>query len=163
MSPTALPRVDYGRLAEPVRSIMSNVIEPVTVEAADVAAVFDSYPEAVRVALLRLRQIILDTALATDGVGPIDETLKWGQPSYLTSATGTGSTVRIAQTGPGSKHDYAMYFICRTTLVESFEGLFGDLFTYEDNRALLFKIGQDLPEDELRECVAMALTYHQAK
>ena len=35
----------------------------------DVAAVFDSYPKDVRNPLLRLRQLILETAASTDGVG----------------------------------------------------------------------------------------------
>ena len=62
-----------------------------------------------------------------------------------------------------SRHDYAMYFICHTNLVETFEYLFGEVLTYERNRALLFTIGQTPPENELRECVAMALTYHQSR
>ena len=139
------------------------MMKPIPIEALDVAAVFASYPEAVQADLLALRQLILDTADAIEGVGAIEETLKWGQPSYLTSETGSGSTIRIAATGPRSTHDYAMYFICHTNLVETFEHLFGDVLTYEQNRALLFTVGQSLPEKELRECVAMALTYHQSR
>lgn len=131
--------------------------------ATDVAAVLASYPETVRVEVLALRRLILDTAAAIDGVGAIEETLKWGQPSYLTRETGSGSTIRIAATRPDSGHDYAMYLICRTNLVETFERLFGDVFTHEGNRVLLFTIGQEVPEEELRECVAMALTYHSSQ
>ncbi len=128
--------------------------------ATHVAGVFESYDKSVRDELFVLRQLILDTADATAGVGPIEETLKWGQPSYLTSETKSGSTVRIAPVGPNSAGDYAMYFICHTNLVDSFETMFGDTFTYEGNRALLFDMGDDIAQDELRECVAMALTYH---
>lgn len=133
------------------------------VENPEVAAVFDSYPVATRVELFALRQLILDTADATEGVGAIEETLKWGQASYLTSETGSGSTIRIAATGPESTHDYAMYFICRTNLVDTFKHLFGDVFDYEQNRALVFRVGDALHENELRACVAMALTYHRSK
>lgn len=126
----------------------------------DVAAAFASYDEAVRVPLLTLRGLILRTAAETAGVGPVEETLKWGQPSYLTTRTRSGSTVRIAPTSPGSDLDYAIFFICRTNLVERFEDLFGDVFTYDGTRALLFSIDDERPEDELRACVAMALTYH---
>ena len=56
-----------------------------------------------------------------------------------------------------------MYFICHTNLVESFNDLFGDVFAYDGNRALLFTVGEDIPENELRQCVAMALTYHLSK
>lgn len=132
-------------------------------ETAAVAELFASYPDAVREALLVLRQLIADTAAEIDGVGTIEETVKWGQPSYVTSETGSGSTIRIAPTGPESVHDYAMYFICRTNLVSTFRTLFGDAFTYEKDRALLFTIGEPPPIDELRECVALALTYHRSR
>lgn len=89
--------------------------------------------------------------------------MKWGQPAYLTSETRSGSTIRVAATEPGSKHDHAMYFICHTNLVEAFRDLFGDVFTYEGHRALLFKVSDEVPDKELRECVAMALTYHRPR
>ncbi len=128
-----------------------------------VAAVFDGYPDDVRPSLMALRQLILDTADSIDGVGAIEETLKWGQPSYLTTESRSGSTIRIAAAGNGSSHDYAMYFICHTNLVESFEAMFGDVFVYEGNRALLFSLGDEVPVDELRECVSRALMYHRHK
>lgn len=130
--------------------------------APEVSAVFDSSDPEVRRCLLFLRQLILDTAEEC-GVGAIDETLKWGQPAYLTSETRSGSTIRVAPTGPNSQYDYAIYFICHTNLVEAFEDLFGDVFTYDGYRALLFNVGDEVPANELRECVAMALTYHRAK
>lgn len=126
----------------------------------EVSAVFASYDDSVRAELLVLRQLILDTTAETPGVGPVEETLKWGQPSYLTSTTRSGSTVRIAPTSAGSDHDYAMFFICHTDLVERFRTMFGDALTYDGNRALVFSVGEDVPENELRECIAMALTYH---
>ena len=135
--------------------------EPVPIDVPEVAAVFAAYPEAERTELLTLRQLILDTANTVEGVGEIEEALRWGQPSYLTRETGSGTTIRIAATGPKSTHDDAMFFICHTNMVQTFEQLFGDVFTYERNRALLFRVGEEMPLDELRECVAMALTYHQ--
>lgn len=132
----------------------------VAIASPDVAAVFASYDAGVRTELLELRQLILATAEETAGVGPITETLKWGQPSYLTSESGSGSTIRVAPTRPGSEYDYAMFFICHTNLVESFKDLFGDVFVYDGNRALLFSVGAERPEDELRACIVMALTYH---
>jgi len=137
------------------------VSNPTPLPASDpVHAVFESYAPELRSGLLALRDLILETAEATEGVGAIEETLKWNQPSYLTSETNSGSTVRVAPAAKGSKADYAMFFICNTNLVDSFETMFGDTFTYEGNRALLFNLGDEIPRDELRECVAMALTYH---
>jgi hypothetical protein len=132
--------------------------EPNVIAPADVDSVFSSYPDDLRSALLVLRDLIFATARETAAVGAIEETLKWGQPAYLT--TRSGSTIRIAPTGPRSDYDYGMYFICQTNLVEQFEKQYGDVFAYEKRRALLFTIGEDIPEVELQECVAMALTYH---
>ncbi len=128
----------------------------------DVRAVFDSYPEETREKLLILRRLIFETAAETQGVGSLEETLKWGQPSYLTSATKAGSTIRIDRTRSDAGH-YAMYFHCQTNLVETFRDLYPDAFTYEGNRSILFEPDGDLPMAELRHCISMALTYHLRK
>jgi len=127
----------------------------------EVAATFNDWPEPMRSELLLLRDLILATASETEGVGTITETLKWGEPAYLTSETRSGSTIRIAPTNAKSAHDYAMFFICSTNLVGDFRAQFGDTFAYEGDRAVLFTVGARIPVDELRECVRMALTYHQ--
>ncbi len=127
----------------------------------EVARVVDGYGDDVRAGVLALRDLVLSTAAETEGVGTITETLKWGQPAYLTSETGSGSTIRIAPTSAGSNHDFAMFFICRTNLVDGFRSLFGDAFTYDGTRALLFRCGEALPSAELRICIEQALTYHQ--
>jgi hypothetical protein len=127
---------------------------------AGVQAVFDAYPEPARSRLLALRALILATAAATEGVGPLEETLRWGQPSYLTPKTKAGSTVRIdAMNGGGS----AMYFHCQTNLVDTFRAHYGDVLRFAGNRAIEFVDGEPLPEDALRHCVALALTYHRRK
>ena len=59
-----------------------------------VSAIFSSYSPAVRTALHRLRLLIFDVAAGTAGVGPLLETVKWGQPSYLPRTPRTGTTIR---------------------------------------------------------------------
>jgi hypothetical protein len=125
-----------------------------------VAAVFDAYPEPMKSKLLALRRLILETARATEGVGAIEEALKWGQASYLTSETGSGSTVRIDRVK--SADQVAVYFHCQTDLVETFRELYPEL-TYGGNRSILLDAADALPEDALRHCVALALTYHLNK
>ena len=100
--------------------------ETASITSPDVAAVFDSYLDAVRSELLALRQLILDTADETDAVGAVEETLQWGQPSYLTGETQSGSTIRVAPAGPKSGFDYAMFFICHTNMVGTCKGLLGE-------------------------------------
>ena len=127
-----------------------------------VRTVFERYPKATRDKLLVLRRLILETAAQTEGVGDLEETLKWGQPSYLTSATKAGSTIRIDRTKSEAGH-YAMYFHCQTNLVSTFREVYPNAFTYEGNRSILFEPEGELPEAELRHCISMALTYHLRK
>ncbi len=129
-------------------------------EDANVAAVFDGYPRPVRAKLMRLRQLIFDTATRTEGVGKLKETLKWGQPSYLTEMSKSGTTIRIDATKDGR---YAMYVHCQTNLIERFRQRYPEALAYEGNRAVLFEASEDIPVNELRHCIAMALTYHRAK
>ena len=126
-----------------------------------VDAVFATYPQPVKTKLLALRRLIFDTAKATQGVGALEETLKWGQPSYLTSASKSGSTVRIDQV-KAEAGQVAIYFHCQTNLVETFRELYPEL-RYDGNRAILLDAGDKLPEAELRHCVGLALTYHLRK
>ena len=87
-----------------------------------VAAVFKAYPAALRRRLMALRELVFDVAARIEGVGALTETLKWGQPSYLTWETRSGSTVRIdrLKTGDG----YAIYFHCQSGLVPKFRELY---------------------------------------
>ena len=129
-------------------------------KSSDVAEAFKAYPESIRRKLLFLRQLIFDTALETDGVGELEETLKWGEPAYLTTKSRSGSTVRIDQK-KSNKAQYAMYFNCHTNLVDSFRSLFPDTFKFEGDRSIVFDHGDVVPVNELRMCIAMALTYHR--
>jgi Domain of unknown function (DU1801) len=127
-----------------------------------VAAVFSTYPAPLRAKLLALRRLILDTAKATKGVGALEETLKWGQPSYLTSETKSGSTVRIDRLKSGANR-YAVFFHCQTDLVATFRELYPTELGYGGNRCILLDAEADVPEAALRHCVGLALTYHLRK
>lgn len=128
---------------------------------ADVEAVFESYPANIRRKLYVLRKLILETASSIDGVGPVTETLRWGEPAYLTEASRSGSTIRIGWK-KSAPDRYAMYFNCRTSLVDGFRTLFPEL-EFEGNRALVFQAGEELPRDSVVRCVELALTYHRRK
>ncbi len=113
-------------------------------------------------ALTQLRALVLDTARATPGVGRIEEALRWGQHSFLTPETGSGSTIRIG----GVRHDpemVAMYFHCQSGLIPAFKELYGGKLTYDGKRALLFQTGKRIPAKILAHCIALALTHHLRK
>lgn len=125
----------------------------------DVAEVFRDYPQPMRKNLLRLRQIVLDTAAETDGVTRLEETLKWGEPSYITK---TGSTIRMGLK-KSNPDQYALYFNCKSRLVDTFKERYGSEFSFEGNRAIVFDKDEEIPVDELKHCISLALTYHRIK
>ena len=83
----------------------------------EVAAVFNSYPKKIQSKLMFLRQLIFDTAASSEEIGEIEETLKWGEPSYLTSKSKSGSTIRIAWK-ESKKEQYSIFFKCTANLVQ---------------------------------------------
>lgn len=132
------------------------------IETPEVAAVFAAYPKDIKPKLMFLRQLIFDVASRTDGVGELEETLKWGQPSYLTTQSKSGSLVRIDQI-KSQAGGYAMYFHCQTTLVDTFKELYRGVLKFEGNRSIIFSQRDKVPVEELRHCISMALTYHLNK
>ena len=126
-----------------------------------VSSVFKAYPASVRRRLMILRELLFETAARTEGVGALSETLKWGQPSYLTAETGSGTTVRIDRL---KKNDgYAIYFHCQSGLVGQFKELYPDTFRYEGKRAIVFDAKDRVPVKALRHCIGLALTHHLRK
>ncbi|WP_421764502.1 DUF1801 domain-containing protein [Ekhidna sp.] len=124
----------------------------------EVQKVFYNYPTQVRDKISNLRKLILETALEI-GITDLEETLKWGEPSYLTKH---GSTIRI-DWKEKKPDQYAMYFKCTSKLVPSFQLAYGDLFNYETTRAIAFKLDDEVPVKELKQCIKAALTYHTVK
>ena len=127
-----------------------------------VERVFDRYPAPVRRKLLSLRALIFETAALTQGVGALEETLKWGQPSYLTPETKSGSTIRIDQVKK-AEGAYALYVHCQSGLVHQFKELYGTELRFDGKRAILFDLAKPLPVEPVRHCVALALTHHLRK
>ena len=126
-----------------------------------VAAVFNAYPAGVRRRLMTLRELVFETAAETKGVGPLTEALKWGQPSYLTAETGSGTTVRIDSL---KKSDgYAIYFHCQSGLIGQFKELYPNTLRYEGKRAIVFELKGRMPVKALRHCIGLALTHHLRK
>ncbi|MEM9633884.1 MAG: DUF1801 domain-containing protein [Pseudomonadota bacterium] len=126
-----------------------------------VLALLESYPEDLSSALKALREIILETAAEHTDIGELQETLKWGQPSYLTVRPKTGTTVRIDR-DKSELGDYALYVNCQSSLVSDWRTLFPDL-TFGGDRSVHFKLVEPLPEEAARHMITMALTYHSRK
>jgi hypothetical protein len=123
---------------------------------------FNTYPKEIRTELLSLRELIFTTAASQPCVGQITETLKWGEPAYLTEKSKSGSTIRIGWK-KSAPDQYSMYFNCQTNLIETFRTLFAEDFKFEGNREIVFQVGSEIPKACLALCIEMAQTYHLSK
>ena len=118
---------------------------------------FASYPSKTRSNLMNLRKLIFEVASKTKGVGKLEEVLRWGEPSYLTTESRSGSMIRIDRFKSEGK--YAMYFHCQTSLVDTFRGIYPEL-TYQGNRAIVFDDNEKIPVKKIKHCILLALTYN---
>ena len=121
--------------------------------------VFDSYPLNIREKLLFLRSLIFECAKETQGVGELEEGLRWGEPSYITSQSKSGSIIRIHHYA-SKPFDFAMYFHCGTNLVARFQEQYPTQFTFGGNRSIEFMLTDSIPVKALKNCITLALTYH---
>jgi hypothetical protein len=131
---------------------------------------FTTYPENITKQLLMIREIIFNIAMQ-EQLGEVEETLKWGEPSYKTKF---GSPIRLAYKG-NSDQQFCVYFNCNTILVSTFKEIFPDTFHFVGNREITFSINNQMcekgksdllvafPMVELRVCITMALRYHKIK
>ena len=124
-----------------------------------VLAVFNNYPKDIKKQMFHLRELILKSASKIEGLEKLEETLKWGEPSYLTKH---GSTLRIDWKAKNPRQ-YAMYFKCTSKLVSTFKTIYKDTFTFEGNRAIIFQLDDKIPEKALKHCITLTLTYHKIK
>ena len=124
-----------------------------------VNTIFENYPEAVRGKMQYLRKLVLETAEEMTDLAVLEETLKWGEPSFITK---NGSTLRMDYKEK-TPDQYAMYFQCTSRLVDTFRLVFGHTFTYEGSRAIVFSMDQKVPETELKACIKACLQYHKVK
>ncbi len=117
------------------------------------------YPKDIGNKLSNLRRIIEEAAVELGTISELEETLKWGEPSFLAKK---GSTIRIDWKAK-TPDQYAIYFKCTSKLVTTFKAVYGDFFRYETTRAILFRMDEKVPEKELKVCIKAALRYHLVK
>ncbi|QBK29523.1 DUF1801 domain-containing protein [Roseitalea porphyridii] len=108
----------------------------------------------------RARTLIVQAAETVPDLGPLAESIKWGEHSFTPQQPRTGSSVRIQTRDNG---DEALMFICHTGLVDTFRDLYGDRLHLEGNRAIVLPYGEPVDEAAVRHCIALALTYHRRK
>ena len=119
---------------------------------------FDEYPNDVRARLEELRSLIFE--LSSDlGLGEVEESLKWGEPSYSVK---TGSPIRI-DWKLKSPNNYYLFFNCKTKLIDTFRELHDGTLAFQGNRAIVLNLTEPLPKAPIKQCLELALTYQQRK
>ena len=119
---------------------------------------FEAYPEHVRARLFFLRTSIFNIA-ETLALGEVKESLKWGEPSYVVKS---GSPIRI-DWKHRSPENYYVFFNCQTKLVATYKELYGDILTFQGNRAISISLSETMPETIINHCLEIAMTYKRRK
>ena len=126
-----------------------------------VSQAFEAFPSEHRATLLAVRELIFKVAGASQDIGPLEETLRWGEPAYITTKKRTGSTIRLAMEKASGRP--ALFFNCQTKLVDEFREKIGPELTYVKNRAILLDKDLLAKPEVLAICIESALRYHLRK
>ena len=116
------------------------------------------YPEPVQNIANEIRSLIHEVA-RTEKLGPVQESLKWGEPSL---STGKGTPIRFDWKSKNPENFY-LFFNCQTILVETFTAIYGDFLKTEGRRAVILNLREKFPKKIIRDCISMAVRYHQIK
>ena len=117
------------------------------------------WPTEAQLKFAQIRTLILDTAARAD-VGPLTESLKWGQPAWRPNRPRTGSTLRLNWSDK-MPQTLALFVDCKTTLAADIFAAYPNDFQYETNRAMRMALNAPLPESAITHLVHATFTYHQ--
>lgn len=119
-----------------------------------------TWPETAQQRLWQCRALFLAVAEAA-AVGPLDETLKWGQPSWRPVKPRTGSTLRM-DWNPKFPDKVSLFVDCKTDLAARMREIYPDLPVNDGRRHLAIDLAAPLPEQAISHLAEMTLTYHRA-
>ena len=129
---------------------------PIPTPPPDVKHVISRYPTAARAGVMALRKLIYDVASEHPQTSPLIETLRWGQPAYLT-ASRAGSTLRL---GLHKDAQFALFAHCQTSIIRTYAETFPGWDRFDGNRAVLFDDVSQIEPERLAHLVRHGLTYH---
>lgn len=122
---------------------------------------FASWSEPAQKAAWDCRTLFHDIA-AENALGALDESLKWGQPSWRPKRLRTGSTLRMSWS-PASPDRLALFVDCKTDLAARMQEIYPDLPANDGRRALAVDLRAELPRQALAHLAQMTFTYHLKK
>nr|WP_323782082.1 DUF1801 domain-containing protein [Amylibacter sp.] len=119
---------------------------------APVKAAYDAMPVSQKSLLLKVRGLIFDCAESV-GAGPVEEALRWGQPSYI-APKGSSLRLGVAKTGQA-----ALFAHCQSSLISTFAQRFQGDFLIEGNRAVYLDVLGVQEQEKLRFLILHGLQY----
>lgn len=120
-----------------------------------------TWPDSAQSCFAQLRGIVHDVAAQAD-VGPLDESLKWGQPAWRPKRPRTGSTLRI-DWSPATPNRLLAFVDCKTDLAAQMDNRYPQQFHNDGRRALGFDLDAPLDRDAVWHLAHITLTYHRTK
>ena len=122
-----------------------------------VAAAYAAFPQDSLAIAIALRELVLETARTMPEVGPVTESLKWGQPSYVVKK---GTALRIAVPKGGG---CGLYAHCQSGVIAHYAATVAGPDKIDGTRGVIFQTVDDVVPERLRLLIRHALTYHKAK
>ncbi|MEP2920237.1 MAG: hypothetical protein ABJP06_05890 [Sulfitobacter sp.] len=117
------------------------------------------WPAEARLKFTDIRALILEAGARAD-IGPLTESLKWGQPAWRPDRPRKGSTLRLNWSDKLPR-TLALFVDCKTTLAAEIFAAYPDDFQYESNRAMRMQLNAPLPKDAIAYLAHATFTYHQ--
>lgn len=119
------------------------------------------WPEPAQQALWHCRSVFHKVADDAD-VGALDETLKWGQPSWRPTKPRTGSTLRM-DWNPKFPDRLSLFVDCKTDLAARMKDMYPNLPENDGQRHLAIDLTAPLPDQAIAHLADLTFTYHRAK
>jgi hypothetical protein len=126
----------------------------------ELKAKYNSYPTSIKKEILELRELIFEVIEKDDEIDFYEETLKWGEPSFLTKSS--GSTLRI-DWKTKNPDCISLFVNCRTKIISIFKELYPNDFQYIGNREIRLSLNDTYSKNKLKKCIEVVLKYNLIK
>ncbi len=124
----------------------------------EIQKITQAYPKSAQIMMRTLIGWIQESAQEL-GIAEVEQSLKWGEPSF---ASPIGSPIRMAYNNKDPQH-FSIFFVCTTSLVETFREIYGDQLILVGNRQIKLALNEPLPEETIRHCLRLGLSYKKVK
>lgn len=128
-------------------------------KASNVELVTAQYPDHIQSRFDEFKSMVHSVAEGIDDIKWIEESIKWNEPTFKSNI---GSPFRFGWSSKASDQ-FGLYFICTTTLVETYKKLYPDFFNFDGNRGLIFQSNDPFPKEPLLHCIELALRYKKVR